>query len=862
MEQTILVSGAFGVGDAEADARLHAALGDLARRPGLRVVVTSGDPVGTGGELKVDAIPAGSIPALVAQAQRCDLLLVDGGDLGASEGPGGRDSLLTSRHEGVWRTLGALAVASMLRRPSLLYAGIASPPPGRDVSRPIRLAAGLSSRLLLRDPGSVDALRAAGVDGATLARAEVAADPAWGLEPAPDDVVDAALSDIGPGPGADLLGVALAGSDVDTPAEEIARALDARLAEDEPVRVLLLPWPTGTGSQNSAVVVERLLASLHRRDRVACAPTNLTPALRAGLVGRCRQLLVTSSHGALLALKAGVPVVALGDDPHLTATMDAVGGGRFVLPSSESHADEIGRRLRHAERALDPTSPDDRARLDALVARARRLGDVALELAAGTVPRFSETKHFLAAVCLDRIVQSASSEEAAVGRDARFSDLQRQLAELEESTAGRLVHSVWRVVNHVLPEGSRRRRAYERLRGREPLPVPEGPGRTAPSSHPPAGRDAVESFLVGEVRRFEERAAATASRRLALVFSAGTPFDVDQGQRSTQIALELARRDIPVVYCYWRWSAADDALRNHHDLVLQLPHHRLEEWLEPVAGLLPDRRRVALFEWPHHRLHEALVRLRGRGWTTVYDVVDDWDAFAERGIGQLIDNQAHETLFVTTCDLVVAVAPALAERARSLGRPRVPVVANGVDLRIAEIDAPLQVARGEVTAGYFGCLASAWFDWDAIIELARRRPGWQLHVIGYGNDATHLRLPGNILLHGSQPQHRLAAHAAGWDVGLVPFREGAIAGGSEPIKIYEYLAMGLPVVTTGVPVPPGTEGFVRRASSVDGILTAVEDAARRRESLAGGCRDLAASCTWSHRVDRLLELVDEVDGER
>ena len=121
-----------------------------------------------------------------------------------------------------------------------------------------------------------------------------------------------------------------------------------------------------------------------------------------------------------------------------------------------------------------------------------------------------------------------------------------------------------------------------------------------------------------------------------------------------------------------------------------------------------------------------------------------------------------------------------------------------------------------------------------------------------------MALPANVELLGKQPQADLAAFAANWDVALIPFKPDRLAAGADPIKTYEYLAMGLPVVVTGVYPPTGGEAFVARAEGVEELLREIERAAPRQEpGEIAARRAFAATCTWDHRLEALLAALAE-----
>jgi hypothetical protein len=176
---------------------------------------------------------------------------------------------------------------------------------------------------------------------------------------------------------------------------------------------------------------------------------------------------------------------------------------------------------------------------------------------------------------------------------------------------------------------------------------------------------------------------------------------------------------------------------------------------------------------------------------------------------------------------------------------------NGLRPEIARVDRPRPLERGEVTVGYFGYLAGAWFDWALVAAAARARQAWRFHLIGYGGAPEGIALPPNVALLGKKPYGELASYAASWDVAMVPFKPDPLAAGADPIKTYEYLALGLPVVVTGVYPPIGAERLVRRAEGAEEFLAQLAAAAAERGG-AEARRAYAAENTWERRVDALL----------
>jgi polysaccharide pyruvyl transferase CsaB len=383
-------------------------------------------------------------------------------------------------------------------------------------------------------------------------------------------------------------------------------------------------------------------------------------------------------------------------------------------------------------------------------------------------------------------------------------------------------------------------------------PAPPTPTRATEAAPlgPPSTRSSFEEELRAFARQVEERAAP----RLMLILS-GTALRENEGQRPTQLALELSRRGIPVVFAYHRWSTAERAPQDRlAQGILQLPLDEVAAKPAGVAAAFAGRERVAMFELPWPPLLELAAAVEGAGWITVYDALDDWQEFHDVGQAPWYDGD-FERYLLGAVDLVLAVTPPLAERLRALGGPQATVLGNGVRDGCAEVRRPLPLRRGAITVGYFGYLASAWVDFPLLAAAARHRPEWLFYLIGYGEPLAPLALPDNVVALGPQPAADLAAHAANWDVAVVPFLDEPVARVADPIKTYEYLAMGLPVVVTGVHAPAGAEHLVARATGLNEFLASIERAAGLG-ALAAERRAFAAGCRWSARVDSLLALLD------
>ncbi|HEY0512494.1 MAG TPA: glycosyltransferase, partial [Thermoanaerobaculia bacterium] len=287
-------------------------------------------------------------------------------------------------------------------------------------------------------------------------------------------------------------------------------------------------------------------------------------------------------------------------------------------------------------------------------------------------------------------------------------------------------------------------------------------------------------------------------------------------QRPQHLALALARAGHPVLY-------VDGFLRSRllpvrhvlhtqgglHVLRMRVPG-RPDPYREPLpraaaarlaetilCGLRHERPLMVLVQLPFWAElgRELARRLR---IPLVYDRIDLHVGFPGVPAGV----ESVEARLIREADLVCATAGVLAERPREVS-PRVLLLPNGVDLAAFPRPAAREIAAdaaAEVTIGYVGALGP-WFDVEAVEAAARAFPRWRFLLAGRVEDpevAALAALP-NLETVGEIPFTDVPRFLAGLDVALVPFRDLPLTRAVDPVKLYEALAMGLPIVARRLP---------------------------------------------------------------
>lgn len=889
--QSIFIAGYYGFGNAGDEAILAAMIAGLrALRPDLEITVASGDPPTTERDHGVHAVDRDDLPAVAAAIRESGLVILGGGGLFQDYWDVPLETVFTPRSGGLPFYAGFVLLAALLGRPAMLY-GVGVGPLRTETGRRLtRAAFGLCQGATVRDPESLALLGDLGLD---LTGVEAAADPAFGLTPAGGGRLDVLLAELDLAPGERPIGVALRpwsfGADPEVWEAEVAKGLDGLLAESGD-RLLLLPFQAA----EDLPVHRRVRALLAAPERALLVERRLAPAELAGLVGRCSRFLAMRYHAALFALAAGVPTAALAYDPKVRSLFASAGLADLALPPEEWRAEALGALLQGARTVGAGFGEEMRQRAAKSAVRA-------IEILGRGLPVRSEGQGFLGELAAGKMaavfrleidgaardvligslrgriasldeergrsqaqVHTLEDERAAL-RDQRDlilaerNDLERRLTAVEKTLAYRIVSRFWGLVRRTFPEGSRRRKLYRlgrRIVGRLLGSPPEAAWVQGMGGAPATpGGEAPDPWA--DLMRFEEQIRDSGASQVAVLFSA-TQLLESEGQRPTQLALACARRGIPVVFVYWRWwdnewcpqdRLAEGILQIPIDVVTRRP----EMLTEGFGGL----ERIALFEFPHPGFFETVSAASSAGWLTVYDALDDWEEFHRVGQAVWYD-EPFERHLINACDAVFAINGILAGRIRDLGGEAAEIVGNGFKPGLETVREPRPLERGEVTVGYFGYLAGAWFDWELIAEAARLRPSWRFYLIGYGGSPEGISLPATVELLGKQPQTDLAAYAANWDVAVIPFKPDRLAAGADPIKTYEYLAMGLPVVATGVYPPEGGEAFVTRAAGAEEFVREIGKAAQRQDpEEVAARRAFAAACTWDHRLGALLDSLAE-----
>jgi glycosyltransferase involved in cell wall biosynthesis len=257
---------------------------------------------------------------------------------------------------------------------------------------------------------------------------------------------------------------------------------------------------------------------------------------------------------------------------------------------------------------------------------------------------------------------------------------------------------------------------------------------------------------------------------------------------------------------------------------------------------------------------------RYRDAVVVYDILDDLTIYDEDEVGMPEHRRVrfHHPLVMDRADVVMASAPALIDEHRS-ERSDILYIENGVDPlafgRPLSVPTDLPELGGSVV-GYHGMIAR-WFDFDLVRTIAGELADVEIVLVGPVDPSVRGRLADleqrtNIHYLGPRPSNEIAAYVQSFDVGIVPFVVDDLTRAVSPLKMYEYMAAGVPVVATPLPVCDA-HPLVATADNPQKFARLVTDALGRSRDPATGdlLREAAHEASWSNRIAPVIARLDE-----
>jgi polysaccharide pyruvyl transferase CsaB len=396
----VFACGYYGFGNEGDEVILQGLRAGLEKRcPGLRWVVSSGDPEQTVERHGVEAVSWVDPAAIADAVASSDLVLVGGGGLFQDYWGCDPSTFFTPAHSNITFYGLPILLAALLGKPARLQdVGVGPLETGQGRAL-VRALAEAATGVSVRDRPSRDLLVSLGLPEESL---ELTADPSF-----------AVATPAVPADPESCIGVSLrhweGGSPADAWEPHVAAALDRVLDRSPTRRVLFVPMQAGHRElEDDVAVAERVSARLRHRNRASILDTREIPGGVRAALARCDVVLGMRLHSVLFAMAAGRPVVGLSYDPKVVAALERAGRRESAVQLDDVPRCDLARMLDEA-RPVDPAHVDTLRRL-ALASAAKAVDAMKSGKAARMTPS-------LGAVVLD-VWRRQLERPPAGGRDA------------------------------------------------------------------------------------------------------------------------------------------------------------------------------------------------------------------------------------------------------------------------------------------------------------------------------------------------------------------------------------------------------------------------------------------------------------
>jgi len=849
---TILIGGYYGAGNIGDEAILASIVNELrAQRPNnleLSFIVISWDPKKTSKEHDVDSIHWKDMSAIVDASMRADLIIVGGG--GIFQDYWGIDPTTYLRKSSRDITaFGSLPIlAKLLNTPCMIYSVGVGPFQSELAKYHTRLAFEKCQIATVRDEESLRYLLETGfnLESSNGPQIEILPDPVFTLTTYQRDEtqVKEYLQQNKIDLDKPLLGISLRHWDIGVSPEEwlssIISAVKNFLSMNERAGCILIPFQVlhATPFTNDVTILQKLADGINMPDRLHLIEEQPTPQFAQALIKHCKVILGMRLHSVISAINVSTPVVALSYAPKVKSAMEYVGLEDFCNDTLQPKAAMLTDQIQKAWNYQENISSQMHSKHSKISNKSRKAAQLALNLLKNYKHRpieFSSEfaiKKIKETILLDSRIEKLRYEKDELqnqiwkldrqllvtnqsfrelhsqlnNKEAENFALKSQLDEIQNSRVWKLgqryyhirdstpLRYIYRFLVVTKREGlcTAFHKIFDHLR------VKQQTAEEISTKIESQANLVIQSF-VSELNK----------RSLKGVFVLTSAFEFDEfyNQRVINLSKYLASHGWGVIYVAWVWEDEKEAPpKEIKENIFQVPMNFFLNGYSNLKLLVPMRK-YFIAEFPHPDFLSVALHLRIHGFAIIYDIIDEWEAFHKVDQAHWYQKNFEESI-VLNANYLTAVSKPLIDKFSHL-RKDIHLIPNGFDpafLGDFQLISKEKLNKQNINIGYFGHLTPAWFDWkfikDVLDQAKTNSINLIVHIIGYGEPDLSKMLgdyKDSLVFHGRVPPSDLYIFAKNWDLAMIPFKSGKLSEAVDPIKIYEYLYFGLPVIVKGIP---------------------------------------------------------------
>lgn len=269
--------------------------------------------------------------------------------------------------------------------------------------------------------------------------------------------------------------------------------------------------------------------------------------------------------------------------------------------------------------------------------------------------------------------------------------------------------------------------------------------------------------------------------------------------------------------------------------------------------------------WTYMPSSADLIRHFDRRRFLVYDCVDEHSEYTGIMDKSVMINMERDLM--RECDIVFVTAPGLYESKKDYARviyflPNAANVSHFMQAQDPVTEIPGDIASvPHPVIGFVGVIQD-WIDLDLIRAAAVAHPGWSFAMIGPvgpGIDVSSLKSLPNVYFLGRKDLQTLPGYIKAFDVCINPFKINELTDKVSPLKFYEYLAAGKPIVSVSMPGVNDFADVVEISHDIDGFIAGIETALTEETPDKLKARlQRARENSWENRVEFMEARICEI----
>lgn len=362
-----------------------------------------------------------------------------------------------------------------------------------------------------------------------------------------------------------------------------------------------------------------------------------------------------------------------------------------------------------------------------------------------------------------------------------------------------------------------------------------------------------------------------------IIWKSDFGWNVPLFQRPQHISKNLAKENCLVFYEVTTMTdKVKDIQKISNNLYLvNLNNSVINKIIMNKVSLIDKGKYIQFYSTDYRIKLKTIKEYIDKGFKIIYEYIDDINPEIV-GTNEIPKNMLDKYNYMLEDNenvFVIVTADKLEEDViEKRGKEKMAFSCNGVDFEhFSKIDINFKFDKdfekilnmNKPIIGYYGALAS-WMDYELVEYLATSKPNYNIVFFGvkYDDSLEKSKILNceNVFFLGKRDYEVLKNYANKFDVCMIPFKINDITKATSPVKLFEYMALGKPIVTTAMNECKKYNS-VMIANNKEEFVNLVEEALNKRnnEEYLNILYKDAKENTWNKKANIIVNMLNKYE---